>query len=205
MITFMSIDTLFYITFVLNLHQIQTTTHPLVSSYIIEYFKEFCPMKIAAVATALLVGAKAINIDTGRKLENEVHNKLEEMSGTKSLGHHHNPGHHHHFEHRAALNMVYPECVERSVEWGLLPCHGVQTEAACNQCQFGDDIHCMWCEEQNLCIDWSRCIDYNHTASAWEPIKCEDIKRPMQCKEEEHCGCHWVKESRRSGSCQGPQ
>ena len=132
----------------------------------------------------------------------EIQNKLKAQSGAASLGHHHED-HHHHFEHRAALKMSYPECVVRDVEFGLVPCYGLQDEAACTGCQFGDDIHCMWFqdEEKSLCIDWSRCIEYDVAGKKWEPIQCVGMDR-QDCRHNEDCGCHWDNAIK---SCQGFQ
>ena len=148
------------------------------------------------VAT-VLGGAKAFNLEPGRLIEAEIQKKADEIS--RARHHRHHEDHEERFEHNAALNSVYPECVARDVEWGLVPCLGLDT-ATCGDCQFGRDIHCMWCEEQDLCVDWTRCVEFDSDEHKYEPIECELFEEERECDHFEHCGCYWDKSTM---SCQG--
>ena len=64
-------------------------------------------MKIAAVATALLVGTKAINMAPESMIE--IQNKLKAQSGAASLSHHHEDHHHHHHEEVRVVRKVSKE------------------------------------------------------------------------------------------------
>ena len=143
-------------------------------------------MKTAMIAATVLSGAKAVNIDGSRRHPNH---------------HGHHEDHEERFEHLAALHSVYPECVPRDAEWGLVPCYTLDN-LTCDDCQWGRDIHCMWSEDQDLCTDWTGCTELDPDTQTWEPVECESIEKAMECRQFKECGCEWNRNIR---SCHGTQ